>query len=239
MTSDLVGDVPQYRRLRLSVRPARVAVLVPGGQHWEPSVLRTLEVFSRTWGGAGNVLVPVASGGVSEAFWRLLAAYDPDRLGYYQTTLRGHQLADPDAVDEWLSTQAKEWVADHGGTLEEARALLTEDHLMNSPSVNLVFPESLPERVRAHLAPIAPRDDVLPEVFQADQPARGHLVDLARLAAGPARLQVLRTERLDSRVRLMVTARTGAIAPSYAAELASWESQSRRSTSPTATCPGC
>jgi hypothetical protein len=162
----------------------------------------------------------VASGGVSEAFWRLLAAYDPDRLGYYQTTLRGHQLADPDAFDEWLSTQAKEWVADHGGTLEEARALLSEDHLMNSPSVNLVFPESLPEQVRARLAPIAVRDDVLSEVLQADQPARGHLVDLARLAGGPARLQVLRTERLDSRVRLMVAARTGAIAPSYAADLA-------------------
>jgi hypothetical protein len=92
--------------------------------------------------------------------------------------------------------------------------------MMNSPSVNLVFPEDLPERVRARLAPIAPRGDVLSEVFQADQPARGHLVDLAKLAGGPDRLQVLRTEQLDSRVRLMVTARFGVITPSYAAALA-------------------
>jgi hypothetical protein len=220
MTLDLVGDVPRYRRLRFSVRPARVAVLIPGGQGWEPVVLQTLEVLSRTWGGAGNILVPVAGGGVAEGFRRVLAAHDPDRLGYYQPTWRGRQLADPDAFDEWLSTQAEEWVASHGGTLEEARASLTADHMMNSPSVNLVFPEGLSEWVRARLAPIAPRSDVLSEVFQADQPPRGHVVDLARLAGGPGRLQVLRTEHLDPRMRLMVTARTGAMAPSYADALA-------------------
>jgi hypothetical protein len=121
MVSNSLGDVPQYRRLRLSVRPARVAVLVPGGRGWEPGVLRTLEVFSRTWGGAGNILVPVAGGGVPEAFWPLLAVCDPDRLGYYQSTLRGHQLADPDAFDAWLSGQAENWAAEHGGTVEQAR----------------------------------------------------------------------------------------------------------------------
>jgi hypothetical protein len=182
-------------------------------------VLRSLEVFSRTWGGAGNILVPVASGGVPEAFWPLLAVYDPDRLGYYQTTLRGHQLADPDAFDAWLSGQAEEWAAENGGTVEQARALLTEDHLMNSPEVNPEFPEGLPGRVRSRLAPIAPHDDVFLEVFQADQPARGHLVDLTALIGDPTCLRVLRTEGLDPRVRLMVTARTGAIAPSYATAL--------------------
>jgi hypothetical protein len=91
---------------------------------------------------------------------------------------------------------------------------------MNSPWVNPVFPDGLPEQVRARLAPIVPRDDVFLEVFQADQPARGHLVDLTALVGDPTRLRVLRTEHLDPRVRLMVTARTGAIAPSYATALA-------------------
>jgi hypothetical protein len=115
MTSDLLADVPRYRRLRLSVRPARVAVLVPGGQGWEPAVFRTLEVLSRTWGGAGNVLVPVASGGVTEAFWRLLAAHDPDRLGYYQMTWRGRQLADPDALSSGCHAKPKSGSRTTGG----------------------------------------------------------------------------------------------------------------------------
>ena len=116
---------------------------------------------------------------------------------------------------------------------------LTADHMMNSPSVNLVFPESLPERVRARLAPIAPRGDALSEVFQADQPARGHLVDLSGLAGGAERIQVLRTEHLDSRVRLMVTARIGAIAPSYAEALDGIGLLSMKSTSPMPTCLAC
>jgi hypothetical protein len=185
-----------------------------------PAVLRTIEGFSRIWGGVGNIIVPVLRDGVlPEGFLPVLARFDPDRLGYYQPTFRGWQMADPEGFDVWLTGQAQQWAARNGGTLEEARALLIQDHLMHSPNMNVVISEDLHARLRARLAPLALRDDLVEVVFQADQPPGRDLVDLLRLDASPTRLQIVRTEDLDPRLRLLLAARTGALSPSHAAAL--------------------
>jgi hypothetical protein len=184
-------------------------------------VLRIIEGFSRTWGGIGNIIVPVLSGDVlPERFWPVFARFDPDRLGLYQPTRRAWQMANPEGFDEWLTGQAQQWMDRHGGTLEKARALLTEDHLMDGPIANLVLSDALQARIRAQLAPLAHREHLEQASFRADQPPGPHLVDLLALDASPTRLQVLRTEGLDPRVRLMLAARTGALSPSHAAGLA-------------------
>ncbi len=220
MTARLEGDVPRYRRLHRSLRPARVAVLVPGGGDWMPAVLRIMEGFSRIWGGVGNILVPVLPGDVlPECFWPVLARFDPDRLGYYQPTFRGWQMADPEGFDVWLTGQAQQWAARHGGTLDEARRLLTEDRLMHEPTAEVVLSDDLQARIRARLGPLGHGEHLEEAAFEADQPPGPHLVDLLALDANPVRLQVLRTEGLDPRVRLLIAARTGALSPSHAAAL--------------------
>jgi hypothetical protein len=222
MAVGLAGEVPRYQRLHLSLRPARVAVLVPGGEDWMSAVLRVIEGFSRVWGGVNNILVPRLPGDVlPECFWPVLARFDPDLLGYFQPTLRGWQMADPVGFDAWLAEQAQQWVAGHGGTLDKARRILTEDHLMHSPTGEEVVPsEDLQSHIRARLAPLGHGEHLEQASFSADQPPGPHLVDLLALDANPARLQVPRTEGLDPRVRMLLAARTGALFPSHAAALA-------------------
>jgi hypothetical protein len=185
-----------------------------------PPVLRVIEDFSRVWGGAGNILVPMLPEAAwPECFWPVLARFDPDRLGYFQPTLRGWQMADPVGFDAWLADQAQQWVTGHGGTPEEARRLLTGDHLMHSPTEEVALSDDLQARIRARLAPLGHGEHLEQASFAADQPPGPHLVDLLALDANPTRLQVLRTEGLDPRVRLLLAARAGALAPSHAAAL--------------------
>jgi hypothetical protein len=185
-----------------------------------PAVLRIIEGFSRVWGGVGNILVPVLRGDVlPECMWPVLARFDPDRLGYFQPTLRGWQMADPVAFDAWLADQAQQWVTSHGGTLDEAHRLLTEDRLMHEPTAEIVLSDDLQARIRARLAPLGHGEHLEEAAFPADQPPGPHLVDLLALDANPTRLQVLRTEGLDPRVRLLIAARTGVLSPSHAAAL--------------------
>ncbi len=220
MTSEMAGEVPQYQPLHLFLRPARVAVLVRDGEDWMPGVLRTIEGFSRIWGGVADIVVPVLPGGVlPECFWPVLVRFDPDHLGCYQPTRRGWQMADPAGFDTWLTSQAQQWVARNGGTLDEARRLLTEDHMMHGPADDFTLPDTLQARLRTQLAPLAPGGDLVEASFLADQPPGPRLVDLLGLDANPPRLQILRAEDLDPRVRLMIAARTGALSPSHAAAL--------------------
>jgi hypothetical protein len=219
LTSELTSHVPLYRRMHLFLRPARVAVFVPCGDDWVPGVLRTIEGFSRIWGGVGNILIPLLRGDMPESFWPVFARFDPDRLGTHEPTRRGWQMADPEGFDAWLTSQAHRWITRNGGTLDEARALLTEDHLMDSPTENVGVPDDLQARVRARLAPLAPHEAVVEASFRADQPPGRPLVDLLDLDASPPRLQILRTDGLDPLIRLMIAARIGQLSPSYAAAL--------------------
>lgn len=59
------------------------------------------------WGGSGNVLLAYSEQHpVSESIWQALERFDPDRLGHYVPTRRGHQMAAPDAFETWLDSQA-------------------------------------------------------------------------------------------------------------------------------------
>ncbi len=129
-----------------------------------------------------------------ESFWPILARFDPDRPGVHEPTFRGWQMADPEGFDTWLTGQAHEWITRNGGTLDGARALLTEDHLMDSPTENVELPDDLKARVRARLSPLAPREAVAEASFRADQPPGRPLVDMLDLDASPPRLQILRTD---------------------------------------------
>jgi hypothetical protein len=190
MTGRLASDIPRYRRLHLSLRPARVAVLVQGSDDWMPLVLRIIEGFSRVWGGAGNILVPVLPGEVlPEYFWPVLARFDPDRLGYLQPTLRAWQMADAVGFDAWLADQARQWVARRGGTLDEARMLLTGDHhLMHSATEEVVFSDDLRARIRARLAPLGHGEHLEEASFEADQPP-GRLCWRRRIRLGGVALR--------------------------------------------------
>lgn len=69
---------------RVSMRAPRVAIVIPGGEHWDYWVRLALYASSRCWGGQGFVVVPHDDGSVDPALLQAIRIYDPDyvvRLG--------------------------------------------------------------------------------------------------------------------------------------------------------------
>jgi hypothetical protein len=81
-----------FKTVHASVRPARVAILVDkADQDWQHTCLRIIEFYSRLWGGAHNIIVPTDGREITEPFWTLLEAFDPDYL--YRYAKSGEDLA--------------------------------------------------------------------------------------------------------------------------------------------------
>jgi hypothetical protein len=76
-----------YKTFRVSVRPARVACFIDANdQDWQAGALNIIEAFSRVWGGAYFIIVPTDGQTISDVFWRILLAYDPDYLWVYDSS---------------------------------------------------------------------------------------------------------------------------------------------------------
>ena len=213
--------MPTYRRLAVTVRPPRVATVIPATDDWVSSAQRMMENYSAIWGGRGNVLVPCPdSGELTPAVWRLLERFDADRFGYYLPTLRGMQLSDPAGFERWLDNQASEWSARHPGTSrEEARQQLVAPHILSSPLTTWRPPSSLVEEVQRRLAPLD-RTGPFELVWSADGEPGGELLEVTNIRqTGGHRLFIFRASGADPRLDLMLTSLLGAIAPSYRAKL--------------------
>ena len=76
-----------YRMVYRSARPARTAMLMLAPeQGWEGAVAGVLGSQSLTWGGAGDIVVPVTADGPHPAFRSAVQAFDPDWVSSYTTT---------------------------------------------------------------------------------------------------------------------------------------------------------
>jgi hypothetical protein len=85
-----------------SARPARTAVLMlAGSQDWEGVAVGVLGSLSLTWGGLGDIVVPVREDGPHPAFKPLVKAFDPDWVSGYQITSPDAPPRDGDH-DGWL-----------------------------------------------------------------------------------------------------------------------------------------
>jgi hypothetical protein len=89
-------------------RPGRAAVLIPSpGGDWIPLAGSALCSLSLTWGGMGDILVPVcADGGPHPAFRAVMRAHDPDYVAAYQAMWSEIALADPGAYAGWRTNRA-------------------------------------------------------------------------------------------------------------------------------------
>jgi hypothetical protein len=198
--------------------------LVPGGEDWIPPTQRMIENFSRCWGGAGDIVIPVNDGGeIPTDMWNILDTFDPDRLGYYLPTPRGQQLAAPDAFEVWLDSQVKRLVAENENmSLQETRDQLLDESFMQTPWTPAWKPPALlEEQVRRRLAPLD-REQPFDHVWTADS-APGHdLLDVLNIleVQKTSRILQIRADEIDPRIHLMLTSRLGSIAPSFHSALA-------------------
>ena len=81
----MAGD--RYRMVYRSARPGRTALLMlAGAQGWEGTAAGALGALSLTWGGFGDIVVPVLETGPHPAFQPVVRAFDPDWISTYQIT---------------------------------------------------------------------------------------------------------------------------------------------------------
>jgi hypothetical protein len=199
-----------------TVRPPRVAVLISDSEGWEPGALRMMENYSRTWGGGGGALLACSSNwSVHAAFWSLLAAYDPDQVAAYIPTFRGWQMANPSAYEAWLDQEAAKWTTEHGGTIGEAKVLLSEDHLLRAQMGGWPVPDSLHIQTRQRLAPFGSKQLTIHPSYRADNAPEGQLTDISRLYWVPDRIRMPDVHRLPARLQVLINSRVGGLAPSH------------------------
>jgi hypothetical protein len=176
-----------------------------------------IELFSRVWGGHGDILVAASDDGTtSDSLWRLLERFDPDRLGYYVPTHRGIQMADPTGFERWLDHEAERWAQMTGVTShEEARRQLLDSNLLRTPLTTWEPPPTLQDRAKQRLAPLDPAHP-FDRAWVADGDPESELLDMCnvRELEGLA-MWTLRAEAIDRRVDLMVMNRIGAVSPSF------------------------
>jgi hypothetical protein len=144
-----------FKTVNASVRPARVAVLVDkADQDWQHTCLRIIEFYSQLWGGAHNIIVPTNGSEITDPFWTLLEAFDPNYLYRYAKSVEDLAQSHPERYADLLKRRVDASIAaGHSGD----RAAITADldrHLRGSwlESTFGIAPE-LHKEIKTRLAP--------------------------------------------------------------------------------------
>ena len=66
--------------LAQTLRPTRLAILMPIGEGWETACVHLMQILTGMWGGPANLIVPFRpdDGHVDDAVWNLVERFDPD-----------------------------------------------------------------------------------------------------------------------------------------------------------------
>ena len=88
---------PNTRIITTGVRPPRVAVFIDRvDTQWMHTCLRVIEWNTAHWGGWNTCLIPTDGEEITEPFWAVLEAFDPDYLYTYQKTGLDYKIASPE-----------------------------------------------------------------------------------------------------------------------------------------------
>ena len=120
-----VAAQPDYVDARMTLRPARVAVVFDGGELWHYWARLAIYAASQVWGGAGFILIPHRGGEVAPCLLQAAAAYYPDHVVLLRVTVRHMELAQPGVQPLRLNgrlvigTERRELVAQAGAAVIE------------------------------------------------------------------------------------------------------------------------
>ena len=202
----------------MAVRPARLALLIPSVEGWVHFAHRAVEFLSRTWGGAGHILVPCQPDGeVPEEFWRLLDAYDADYYGLYMPTRRDRQLADPKGFVRWSNEQARQ-MEEQG--IHDPKGFLASDRFLNQALFTWSPASSVTAQIRRSLSPVQQTDELHYLHIQGDQGYGWELTDMTALPVPETDEFVsFDTSEIDPFLSLMLLGVTGSLGSGYKTHL--------------------
>lgn len=118
------GGALDYEQLRITARPARVAVLVDADDpHWQTTYRVVCERLSMLWGGITGIVVPVSDGAsVASPFWELALAFDPDVWVKFEYTHALLARVDADRYEDVLDSLMSGYAFDSPEGAEEMRS---------------------------------------------------------------------------------------------------------------------
>jgi hypothetical protein len=148
-----------FKTLFVSVRPGRVAVLVNSADSdWMHTCVRVLEFLSTVWGGKHSLILPTNGATISETFWQLLEAFDPDYIYYYRKTMEDKRRSEPASYEEILKNECER----HGATSDEDPIRNELDRaLRNAFTEDFNISPELQEELKFRVAPLFFEQDVL------------------------------------------------------------------------------
>lgn len=211
-----------YRQLRRRIRPARVVTVVPRiKEDWASTALRMLENYSITWGGCGDVLVPVdAESEWHPAFWPIVELFDADVWAGYTVTRRGQQLANPTGFKERLNKDARNLARKNTFGVAQARQMLTAEHMMTSALGAVELSSDCKSAILSRTGPPLELDDLRLTSFRADGGPGHNLVDVSNLEPLPRSLRVIDGSTLPTSIQVLLAMRFGGLAPTQERRLA-------------------
>jgi hypothetical protein len=144
----------RFQTIIARARAHRVAVLVDiNDPYWEASCVGVVQYLTKLWGGSLTVIVPTDGKTISEEFWAVLSAHDPDKILCYRTTGKDVKIAEPEKfksyVDQWTAGNLQST----GMTEEELRPQM-EEHVSNSNTADFSISEELSLEIVRRLAPL-------------------------------------------------------------------------------------
>lgn len=141
--------------MHASVRPARIAILVEKTDtDCQHTCLRIIEIFSRLWGGAYNIIVPTDGTTIDERFWALLEAFDPDYLYRYQKSYEDLLQSNPEEYGRIVDREVDNFypAIKNPTTAEAAKAMVQKELRKAWLSIFQIAP-TLQQEVKVRLAP--------------------------------------------------------------------------------------
>ncbi len=109
-----------YVNARMTLRPARVAVVFDGGNDWHYWARLAIYAVCQVWGGAGFILIPHRQGEVEVSLLQAASAYDPDHVVLLRVTVRHFEVARPGVLPLVLygrpaTGTERQWLIDTAG----------------------------------------------------------------------------------------------------------------------------
>ncbi len=87
------------------VRPPRLAILVDiNDDDWQNTCQRVIECLSTIWGGKYSIIIPTDGNEISNHFWKLLEAFDPDYICEYLKTGLDLKLSRPAEFEDLVKS---------------------------------------------------------------------------------------------------------------------------------------
>lgn len=190
---------------------------------WRSTCLRILEFFSTSWGGKRHIIVPTDGNTISEPFWQLLDAFDPDYVYSYSKTLADLKISNPERYEQMLSEQAERFERENPGSDPAFVRQYIDENLIKSATDSFAISPELQEQLKSRVAPLYFEEHVVQGWVGAISEAFHPLTNVKTLIPTcdcPKEVTEVQADLPDVPT-LWHAAITGRFKPSYANELRS------------------